>query len=178
MRLAEWYETDAALVLIAEARLHAAMGAGLLSRTYFRNRADAVRRTGLAAADMQELAAVLKAQAEDLTARGKPVDGPLSSPFGLRRFFNGQERNPHSGLDFAVPAGTPVKAPAAGKVVLVGEKGSAQGGDTADEPHVVKARELSGVPNLLFRRNSLTGAVEAVAREGQTVELNSALHAN
>jgi len=50
----------------------------------------------------------------------RPVDGRLSSPFGLRRFFNGQERNPHSGLDFAVPAGTPIKAPAAGRVVLVG----------------------------------------------------------
>jgi len=50
----------------------------------------------------------------------KPVDGPLSSPFGLRRFFNGEERNAHSGLDFAVPAGTPIKAPAAGKVTLVG----------------------------------------------------------
>ena len=42
--------------MIAEARLHAAMVAGLLSRTYFRNRADAVKRTGLAGADMQELA--------------------------------------------------------------------------------------------------------------------------
>jgi len=51
----------------------------------------------------------------------KPVDGPLSSPFGLRRFFNGEERNPHSGLDFAVAAGTPVKAPAAGRVTLVGD---------------------------------------------------------
>nr|WP_255592679.1 M23 family metallopeptidase [Bordetella sp. BOR01] len=50
----------------------------------------------------------------------RPVDGRLSSPFGLRRFFNGQERNPHSGLDFAVPAGTPIKAPAAGRVVVVG----------------------------------------------------------
>ncbi|MED5606870.1 MULTISPECIES: peptidoglycan DD-metalloendopeptidase family protein [Pseudomonas] len=50
----------------------------------------------------------------------KPVNGPLSSPFGLRRFFNGEERNPHSGLDFAVPAGTPIKAPAAGKVILIG----------------------------------------------------------
>ncbi|MDT4832340.1 Murein DD-endopeptidase MepM [Achromobacter agilis] len=51
----------------------------------------------------------------------RPVNGGrLSSPFGLRRFFNGQERNPHSGLDFAVPAGTPIKAPAAGVVVLVG----------------------------------------------------------
>ena len=50
----------------------------------------------------------------------KPVDGPLSSKFGVRRFFNGEERNPHAGLDFAVPAGTPIKAPAAGKVILIG----------------------------------------------------------
>jgi predicted nucleotidyltransferase len=81
VRLAEWYETDAALVLIAEARLHAAMVTGLLSRTYFRNRADAVKRTGLAGTDMQELGAVLKSQAEELTARGKPVDGPLTALF-------------------------------------------------------------------------------------------------
>lgn len=51
----------------------------------------------------------------------KPVNGPLSSPFGLRRFFNGEERNPHSGLDFAANRGTPIKAPAAGTVVLVGD---------------------------------------------------------
>ncbi|MEV3808461.1 M23 family metallopeptidase [Aeromonas dhakensis] len=50
----------------------------------------------------------------------KPVNGPLSSPFGLRRFFNGEERNPHSGLDFAVGAGTPIKSPATGKVILIG----------------------------------------------------------
>ncbi len=43
----------------------------------------------------------------------KPVNGPLSSKFGVRRFFNGEERNPHAGLDFAVPAGTPIKTPAA-----------------------------------------------------------------
>lgn len=49
-----------------------------------------------------------------------PVEGPLSSPFGLKRFFNGEPRAPHSGLDFAVPSGTPVKAPADGKVILTG----------------------------------------------------------
>ena len=47
-----------------------------------------------------------------------------------------------------------------------------------EEPKVVKAVELSGVPNLLFRRNSTTGAVEALARSGASVELNAALHAN
>lgn len=51
----------------------------------------------------------------------KPVNGPLSSPFGTKRFFNGEPRAPHSGLDFAVPTGTPVKSPAAGKVILTGD---------------------------------------------------------
>jgi 2,3,4,5-tetrahydropyridine-2-carboxylate N-succinyltransferase len=43
---------------------------------------------------------------------------------------------------------------------------------------VVKARELSGVAGLLFRRNSATGAVEAVPRSGDWGGLNAALHAN
>lgn len=51
----------------------------------------------------------------------KPVEGRLSSPFGLRRFFNGEERNAHSGLDFAVPQGTKIKAPADGVVTIVAD---------------------------------------------------------
>lgn len=39
-----------------------------------------------------------------------PVDGRISSIFGLRRYFNEQARRPHSGLDIAAPQGTPVKA--------------------------------------------------------------------
>ncbi|NKQ57859.1 2,3,4,5-tetrahydropyridine-2,6-dicarboxylate N-succinyltransferase [Amycolatopsis sp. K13G38] len=46
------------------------------------------------------------------------------------------------------------------------------------EGRSLKARELSGISNALFRRNSATGSVEVVAREGATVELNAALHAN
>ncbi|MBY8862651.1 2,3,4,5-tetrahydropyridine-2,6-dicarboxylate N-succinyltransferase [Nocardia sp. CA2R105] len=42
----------------------------------------------------------------------------------------------------------------------------------------VKAADLTGRSNLLFRRNSLTGAVEVVARKGTGIELNAALHAN
>lgn len=51
----------------------------------------------------------------------QPVQGRFSSPFGLRRFFNGEERNPHSGLDIAAARGTLVRAPANGKVILVGD---------------------------------------------------------
>jgi murein DD-endopeptidase MepM/ murein hydrolase activator NlpD len=50
-----------------------------------------------------------------------PVTGKLSSPFGLRRFFNEQARKPHSGIDIAAPEGAPIQAPAAGKVIESGD---------------------------------------------------------
>ncbi|MFW1677505.1 peptidoglycan DD-metalloendopeptidase family protein [Pontibacter sp. JAM-7] len=50
-----------------------------------------------------------------------PTQGPFSSAFGLKRFFNNQPRNPHSGLDIAAPKGTPIVSPASGKVVDTGD---------------------------------------------------------
>lgn len=50
-----------------------------------------------------------------------PADGPLSSRFGLRRIFNGQPRNPHAGLDIAIPTGTQVMSAANGKVIDTGD---------------------------------------------------------
>ncbi|WP_222129543.1 2,3,4,5-tetrahydropyridine-2,6-dicarboxylate N-succinyltransferase [Nocardioides sp. zg-1228] len=50
--------------------------------------------------------------------------------------------------------------------------------DMDGKPQVVKAGSLSGVDNILFRRNSVSGAVEAVPWKGDGVALNAALHAN
>lgn len=50
-----------------------------------------------------------------------PVRGHLTGAFGLKRFFNQQPRQPHSGLDIAVAEGTRVSAPAGGIVITTGD---------------------------------------------------------
>ncbi|MGN6723386.1 MAG: 2,3,4,5-tetrahydropyridine-2,6-dicarboxylate N-succinyltransferase [Marmoricola sp.] len=70
------------------------------------------------------------------------------------------------GDDCVVEAGLYVTAGT--KVVLKGD---------GDE-RTIKALELAGASNVLFRRNSLTGGVEAVPWKGQGIELNAALHSN
>ncbi|WP_425461735.1 2,3,4,5-tetrahydropyridine-2,6-dicarboxylate N-succinyltransferase [Mycobacterium helveticum] len=60
----------------------------------------------------------------------------------------------------------------AGLYVTAGTKIAMPGGKA------VKARDLSGADNLLFRRNSVSGAVEVVSRDGRGIALNAELHAN
>jgi murein DD-endopeptidase MepM/ murein hydrolase activator NlpD len=81
--------------------------------------ADAARVEG----EQLRLRALFDNFSESLPATlrlAQPVNGPRASSFGLRRVFNGQSRNPHSGMDIAAATGTPITAPAAGVVVDVG----------------------------------------------------------
>ncbi len=75
----------------------------------------------------------------------------------------------NSGVGIPIGDDTVVEA---GLYVTAGTKVVVVGTDTT-----VKALELAGEPGLLFRRNSLTGAVEVLRRDGTGVTLNSALHA-
>ncbi len=50
-----------------------------------------------------------------------PVDGRLSSRFGLKRFYNNIPKRPHNGLDIAAPTGTPIIAPASATVINTGD---------------------------------------------------------
>jgi murein DD-endopeptidase MepM/ murein hydrolase activator NlpD len=52
----------------------------------------------------------------------RPVPDAANSAFGTRSILNGESRSPHSGADFNSPAGTPIKAPGAGRVVLAGDR--------------------------------------------------------
>lgn len=51
----------------------------------------------------------------------RPVPGDVSSAYGLKRFFNDLERNPHRGLDLRAALGDPVRAAAPGQIVLAAD---------------------------------------------------------
>jgi hypothetical protein len=68
-------------VSLAEARVSVAIVKGLLTRTYFRNGEDAVRRTGTALMGVADLGVILAGQADDLARRGCPVDAVATELF-------------------------------------------------------------------------------------------------
>lgn len=52
--------------------------------------------------------------------KSKPVDGPITSPYGMRKDPHTGKQKMHKGVDFGVPVGTAVKATSGGTVVRAG----------------------------------------------------------
>jgi murein DD-endopeptidase MepM/ murein hydrolase activator NlpD len=75
--------------------------------------------------ETQELTAIWDASPAERLWRGafvRPVPDGANSAFGTRSIYNGEPRSPHAGADFLSPPGRPIKAPAAGRVVLAGSR--------------------------------------------------------
>ncbi len=104
---------------------------------------------------------------------GASIMGTLSGG-GTHRVSIGQRSllGANSGIGISLGDDCVVEA---GLYVTAGTKVTLRGGDT--DGTVVSARDLSGHSNLLYRRNSTTGVVEATSRDAHGISLNAALHA-
>lgn len=119
---------------------------------------------------------IAKVRAEDSAAvhfRGpwlRPAPGPVTGVYGSQRILNGKPRRPHFGIDFAAPVGTPVVAPAGGKVVLAHEDMYYTGGTIIlDHGHGLTSAflhlsALSVKPGQMVKRGQRIGAIGATGR--------------
>nr|WP_049623789.1 M23 family metallopeptidase [Frateuria defendens] len=125
----------------------------------------------LAARIAREQAAVAVARERDdaredfLHGFAWPVQGRLSGGrFGNQRIYNGEPKAPHSGMDIAVPEGTPVKAPAAGLVTFA-QPGLYLTGGTVLIDHGF------GLSSNFLHLSRLTVRVGQRVRQGQVIGL-------
>jgi hypothetical protein len=97
----------------------------------------------------------------------RPSQGRVSSEYGVRRYYNGvfAENYYHRGIDYAAPTGSPVIAPAAGRVVLVGRvaDGFELHGNTIGIDHG------QGVSSIFIHLNSISVREGDQVQPGQTI---------
>jgi murein DD-endopeptidase MepM/ murein hydrolase activator NlpD len=98
---------------------------------------------------------------------GLPIEGALVSGFGVRSVFNGEPRAPHSGADFASPAGTPVHAPGPGTVALSGSLYFTGGTIVIDHGQGLYSL-FAHLSARLVRQNALVDEGQVIGRVGAT----------
>ena len=97
----------------------------------------------------------------------RPVPGRANGRFGARSVFNGQPRSPHSGADFLAGVGTPVAAPARGRVVLAGDTYFSGGSVILDHGWGLYSY-LAHLSTILVEEGDLVEQGDVVARSGAT----------
>ncbi|MGH8456302.1 MAG: M23 family metallopeptidase [Stenotrophobium sp.] len=97
-----------------------------------------------------------------------PCEGRISGVFGSQRILNGEPRQPHYGVDVAVPVGTPVRAPADGVVTLAAPDMYYTGGTLMiDHGHGVASAFLH-LSKLLVRKGERVKQGQVIARSGMS----------
>ncbi|PWG64328.1 peptidase [Spiribacter halobius] len=103
-----------------------------------------------------------------------PVTGPISGVYGSQRILNGQPRQPHYGIDIAVPTGTPVEAPADGVVTLVAPDLFFSGGTLiVDHGHGLSSAFLH-LSRILVEEGDAVRRGEVIAEVGATGRVTGA----
>ena len=91
-----------------------------------------------------------------------PVEGRISGYYGSQRILNGIPKTPHYGVDVAVPTGTPVVAPASGKIIYANQDMYYSGGTLViDHGH--------GLSSTFLHLSELLAAPGDVVKQGQVV---------
>jgi len=92
-----------------------------------------------------------------------PLEHPIrTSPFGVQRVLNGEPKAPHYGVDLAAPEGTPIRAPAAGEVVLAAPDLYLDGGLTLID-------HGQGLISMYLHQSRLDVAARDRVAQGQTI---------
>ncbi len=114
-------------------------------------------------ANMRKALSISTAEKNWTLPMQRPVPGVVTSLFGLRRVFNGQERGAHKGIDFAAAKGDPAAACAAGRVVLAEEQ--YYGGNTVVVDHGLQ------VFSIYMHLSAIKVNVDDSVSKGQTIGL-------
>ena len=128
----------------------------------------------------EDNAAIRKARAFDnprtdfLDGFDWPTIGPISGVYGSARILNGEPRQPHYGIDIAVPTGTPVHAPATGIVTLVHSEMYFSGGTLIlDHGHGLSSAFLH-LDKILVDEDDLVSKGDMIAEVGATGRVTGA----
>ncbi len=124
---------------------------------------DELARYQREAAEQQAVYKAFNAKNQGWPRFIKPTAGHYSSPFGLQRFFNGEPRAPHSGIDIAAPTGQAIVAPADGVV--------AQTGDYFFNGQTVLIDHGNGLVSMLCHMSKILVAKGQVLKAGDSIGL-------